>query len=210
MLTGEGEMTIYAYIRISSDKQTVENQRFEILKFADEKKLRVDEWVQETVSGVKNPADRRLGVLLEHLRKDDILIATEISRLGRSIMDIMSILHDCMKRDIRVFTIKEGYELGNNISSKVLAFAFGLSAEIERDMISRRTKEGLARLKSEGKTLGRPKGTFAKKIKLSGREKEIKELLSKRVSVMAIARLMGVHRATLVNFIKTRNLNSTP
>lgn len=203
-------MTVYAYLRVSSDKQTVENQRFEILKFADEKKLRVDEWVQETVSGVKKAEDRRLGVLLEHLRKEDILIVSEISRLGRSLMEVMSILHDCMELDIRVFTTKERYELGNNISSKVLAFAFGLSAEIERDMISRRTKEGLARLKSEGKTLGRPKGTFAKKTKLTGREKEIKELLSKRVSMMAIARLMGVHRATLGSFIKSRNLNSTP
>lgn len=199
-------MTVYAYIRISSDKQTIENQRYEILKFADEKKFQVEEWVQETVSGVKKAADRRLGVLLEHMKEKDILIISELSRLGRSLMEVMSILHNCMEREIMIFTTKERYELGNNISSKVLAFAFGLSAEIERNMISQRTKEALARLKSEGRTLGRPKGTFAKKTKLTGRDKEIQEFLRKRISVAAIARLLNVHRQTLTNFIKTRKL----
>jgi DNA invertase Pin-like site-specific DNA recombinase len=201
-------MTVYAYIRISCDKQNMKNQRYEILKFADEKNLRVDEWVQETVSGKKTAAERRLGVLLEHLTKNDVLIVSELSRLGRSVMEVMSILHDCMKREAKIFTTKERYELGNNISSKVLAFAFGLSAEIERNMISQRTKEALARLKSEGKTLGRPKGMLWKKTKLTGREKEIQEFLRKRIAVAAIARLLGVHRQTLTNFIKTRKLKA--
>lgn len=202
-------MKAYAYIRVSTDRQNVENQKYEILKFADEKKIRITEWIQETVSGVKKAEERKLGILLRHMRNDDVLIATELSRLGRSVMEVMSILHDCMERDIKIFTTKERYELGNNVNSKVLAFAFGLSAEIERNMISQRTKEALALRKSQGVKLGRPKGTFAKKVKLSGKEKEIKMFLARKVPVAAIGRLYDVHRTTVANFIKSRKLNES-
>lgn len=197
---------IFAYIRVSTDQQTVENQRFEILKFADQKKIHVGEWIEETISGTKKYQDRKLGKLLQSLKKEDILIVSELSRLGRNLMEVMSILHDCMEREIKVYAIKEGYELGNNINSKVLAFAFGLSAEIERNLISQRTKEALARRKSEGQTLGRPKGSLSKETKLTGKEEEIKDLLKKKVSVSAIGRILGVHRLTVDSFIKTRKL----
>lgn len=197
---------IYAYIRVSTDKQTTENQRFEILKFADEKKLSINHWLEETVSSTKKLENRQLGSLIEKLRSKDILIITELSRLGRSLMEIMSLLHQLMEKGVKVFTTKERYELGNNISSKVLAFAFSLAAEIERNMISQRTKEALARKRSEGKVLGRPKGSLSKKTKLSGRDNTIKELLSKRIAVSSIARILGVDRLTLTNYIKTRKL----
>ncbi len=197
---------ILAYIRVSSDKQSVENQKFEILKFADKKKVRIDEWIEETISGTKRVEDRKLGKLLKRMKKGDILIVSELSRLGRNLMEVMSILHDCMERDTKVLTIKEGYELGNNINSKVLAFAFSLSAEIERDLISQRTKEALARKKSEGKRLGRPKGSLSKETKLTGKEEMIQDLLGKKVSVSAIAKIFGVHRLTVNQFIKSRNL----
>jgi DNA invertase Pin-like site-specific DNA recombinase len=198
---------IYAYIRVSSDKQTTENQRFEILKFADEKKLSINHWVEETVSSTKKLKDRKLFSLIEKLSSKDSLIITELSRLGRSLMEIMSLLHQLMEKGVKVFTTKERYELGNNISSKVLAFAFSLSAEIERNMISQRTKEALDRKRSEGKLLGRPKGTLSKKTKLTGKENTIKELLSKRISVSSIARILGVNRLTLSSYIKSRNLH---
>jgi DNA invertase Pin-like site-specific DNA recombinase len=198
---------IYAYVRISKDKQTTENQRFEILKFADEKRLQIDEWVDETVTGVKKARLRKLGPLLERMKADDVLIVSEISRLGRSLMEVMSILYQLMEKDVKVFTIKERYELGNNINSKVLAFAFSLSAEIERSMISSRTKEALARKKSEGTQLGRPKGRFSTVTKLTGKEDAILELLRKKVSYSAIARIMGVNRATLRHFITSRHLD---
>jgi putative DNA-invertase from lambdoid prophage Rac len=197
---------IFAYIRVSTDQQTVENQKFEILKFADQKKIHVGKWIEETISGTKKYQDRKLGKLLQSLKKEDILIVSELSRLGRNLMEVMSILHDCMEREIKVYAIKEGYELGNNINSKVLAFAFGLSAEIERNLISQRTKEALARIKSEGKTLGRPRGSLSTQTKLTGKEEEIKELLSKKVAVSTIGRILGVHRLTVDSFIKTRNL----
>ena len=197
---------ILAYTRVSSDKQSVENQKFEILKFADKKKLRIDEWIEETISGTKRVQDRKLGKLLQRTKKGDILIVSELSRLGRNLMEVMSLLHDCMERDIKVFTVKEGYELGNNINSKVLAFAFSLSAEIERELISQRTKEALARKKSEGKKLGRPKGSLSKETKLTGKEEIIQDLLRKKVSVSAIGKILGVHRLTVNQFIKSRKL----
>src|SRR5215208_8452251 len=161
---------IYGYIRVSTDKQTTENQRFEILKFAHEKKFSVDRWIEETVSATKKLSDRKLSALIERMHEDDILSVTELSRQGRSLLEVMSILYTLMEKDVKVFTTKERYELGNNISSKVLAFAFSLSAEIERSMISSRTKEALARKRSEGQRLGRPTGSYAKATKLTGKE----------------------------------------
>lgn len=198
---------IYGYIRVSSDKQNTENQRFEILKFADSKKFKVNTWLEETISSTKKLEKRKLNSLLKSLKKNDVLIVSELSRLGRSLMEIMTILNSLMEKNVKVFAIKEGYELGNNINSKVLAFAFGLSAEIERQLISQRTKEALARKKSEGKKLGRPKGSLSKETKLTGKEKVIQEFLKKRVPVAVIARILEVNRLTLNNFIKSRNLN---
>ena len=196
----------YAYIRVSTDKQTTETQRFEILKFADQKKLAIDQWIEETVSGTKKVQERKLGQLLPTLQAQDVLIVTEISRLGRSLMEVMSFLHRLMEQEVTVCTIKDGYTLGNNLNSKVLAFAFSLPAEIERAMISQRTKEALARKRSEGKRLGRPKGARSKTTKLTGKDDVIKELLAKRVGVSAIARILGVHRLTVANYIRSRGL----
>jgi len=193
---------IYGYIRVSSDKQTTENQHFEITNYSKAKELPIDEWIEETISATKKLSDRKFGSLLEKMQKNDILIVTELSRLGRNLMQIMSILHTCMERNIKVFTIKEHYELGNNINSKVLAFAFGLSAEIERNLISQRTKEALARKKAEGVVLGRPKGSKSKVTKLTGKEDKIKKLLDKKVSKSAIARIFDVHRLTVAAFVK--------
>ena len=200
---------IYAYIRVSTDTQTVKNQKYEILQFINEKKMNIDEWIEESISGTKKVSERLLGSLLDKIGHDDLLIVTELSRLGRNLMEVMSILHHCMERNVKVFTTKERYELGNNINSKVLAFAFSLSAEIERNMISQRTKEALARKKSEGMQLGRPKGSLSKITKLTGKEETITELLNKNISASAIGRIFGVHRLTAGAFIKSRKLSKT-
>ncbi|MDR1645832.1 MAG: master DNA invertase Mpi family serine-type recombinase [Tannerellaceae bacterium] len=193
---------IYGYIRVSTERQTVENQRFEINQFCQKNVMTVDRWIEETISGVKNIKDRKLGKLLRKMKRDDILICSELSRLGRNLLMIMSLLHKCMERDVRVWTIKDNYRLGNDINSKVLAFAFGLSAEIERNLISQRTKEALARKRAEGVTLGRPKGSKSKTRKLTGKEAEIKMMLEKKLSKSAIARALGVHRLTVIQFVK--------
>lgn len=192
----------YGYIRVSTDKQSTKNQKFEILNFAKTRDFVVEEWIEETISSTRKMEERAFGQLLEKMKRNDVLIVSEISRMGRNLMQIMKILHDCMERDIQVYTVKENYELGNNINSKVLAFAFGLSAEIERNLISQRTKEALARKKAEGIILGRPKGSKSSVLKLTGKEKEIKELLDKNISYSAIGRILGVHRLTVTSFVK--------
>jgi len=192
---------VYGYIRVSTDKQTVENQRFEINGFCKKNVMSVDRWIEEIISGTKTVKERKLGKLLKKMRRNDILICSELSRLGRNLLMIMGVLNECMIRDIKVWTIKDNYRLGSDINSKVLAFAFGLSAEIERNLISQRTKEALARRRAEGGVLGRPRGSKSKAKKLSGRETEIRDLLRRRISTARIARMLGVHRRTLLAFL---------
>jgi len=199
----------YGYIRVSTERQNTENQRFEILNFAETKGIVIERWIDETISATKKLDERKFGKLLKKMKKGDQLVVTELSRLGRNLMQIMKILHDCMERDIMVYTIKEKYELGNNINSKVLAFAFGLSAEIERNLISQRTKEALARKKAEGVILGRPKGRKSLHVKLTGKEKEIQALLNKNVSKSAIGRILGVNRLTVTKFINDGKIKTT-
>ena len=196
---------IYGYIRVSTDRQTVENQRYEITEFCKKQEFIVDRWItDEGISGTKDPSQRDLGKLLKKAKRGDVIICSELSRLGRTLLMVMGILNYCMQQDIQIWTIKENYRLGNDISSKVLAFAFGLSAEIERNLISQRTKEALARKKAEGVVLGRPKGSKSAKTKLTGQENRIKELVNKQVSYSAIGRILGVHRLTVSSFVKER------
>lgn len=196
---------IYGYIRVSSDKQTVENQRFEINNFCKRENLVIDGWIEETISGTKAYNKRELGKLLDKVKKEDLIICAELSRLGRNLFMIMEILNICMTKECRVWTIKDNYRLGDDIQSKVLAFAFGLSAEIERNLISQRTKEALARKKAEGVILGRPKGkkSSQEKYKLFGKEVLIQELLKNKVSQRQIAKICKVDRNTLDRYIKT-------
>ncbi len=199
---------IYGYIRVSSDKQTVENQRFEINNFCQREHLQIDGWIEETISGTKNYDKRELGRLLKKVQQNDLIICAELSRLGRSLFMIMEILSLCMKKECRVWTIKDNYRLGDDIQSKVLAFAFGLSAEIERNLISQRTKEALARKKAEGVVLGRPKGrkSAPDKYKLFGKENLISELLINGTSRRKIAKICKVDRNTLARFIENKML----
>ena len=194
---------IYGYIRVSSDKQTVENQRFEINNFCAREHLCIDGWIEETISGTKNYNKRQLGGLLQKVQKGDIIICSELSRLGRNLFMIMEILNICMTKECRVWTIKDNYRLGDDIQSKVLAFAFGLSAEIERNLISQRTKEALARKKSEGIILGRPRGrkSTQDKYKLYKKHILITELLNEHISKRQIAKICKVDRNTLSRYI---------
>lgn len=192
----------YGYIRVSTDRQTVENQRFEILRFCKSEGIDIDCWIEETISGTKEPEKRKLGKFLKKMRKDDILICAELSRLGRSLLMIMAILNECLKREAQVWTIKDNYRLGSDISSKVLAFAFGLSAEIERNLISQRTKEALARKRAEGVILGHPKGVKNSHTKLSGHEEAICIMRRSGLSYPAIAKCFHVHPVTINRFFR--------
>ncbi|MBQ8686798.1 MAG: master DNA invertase Mpi family serine-type recombinase [Alphaproteobacteria bacterium] len=196
---------IYGYIRVSTDHQTTENQRFEIKRFCAKQDLAIDCWIEETISATKDLNKRKLGRLLRRIQKDDLIIASELSRLGRNLLQVMSILHHCMDVGAKIWTIKDNYRLGSDITSKVLAFAFGLSAEIERNLISQRTKEALARVKAEGKHIGRPMGS-RNESKLAGRERYISQKLEDGRSKYEIARRLRVHRDTLQRFIEKRDI----
>ena len=192
----------YGYIRVSSDKQTVENQRFEINNFCKKQEIKIDGWIEETISGTKNYDKRKLGDLLNQVQKDDLIICAELSRLGRNLFMIMEILHICMNKECKVWTIKDNYRLGDDIQSKVLAFAFGLSAEIERNLISQRTKEALALRKAQGIKLGRKFGSKNSLLKLSSNEEIIQELLALGIPKVLIAKKLNVDRTTLWRFLK--------
>ena len=204
LLSLEKKVMIYGYIRVSSDKQTVENQRFEINNFCKKEKLIINGWIEETISGTKSYNKRELGKLLKSVKNGDLIICAELSRLGRNLFMIMEILNICMTKECRVWTIKDNYRLGDDIQSKVLAFAFGLSAEIERNLISQRTKEALARKKAEGIVLGRPKGrkSAPEKYKLHGKKSLIEELLKAKISKRQIAQICKADRNTLDRYIK--------
>ena len=195
---------IYGYIRISTDLQHQENQRFEIENFALANNIHIDKWITETVSSKKPLEERKLGKLLKKLKSDDILITSEISRLGRNLLQIMSILHYCMNIGCQIWTIKDNYKLGSDIQSKVLAFAFSLSAEIERDLISQRTKQCLARLKADGRHIGRPKGKRNKIRKLSGKEDLVDKLLSQNIKKTKIAEMLKVDYKTIYTYLKQK------
>ncbi len=194
-------MAVIGYIRVSSNKQTVQHQHYEIEQFAEHNNITVDKWIEETISSRKALNKRRLGQLLDELQDGDILIAAEISRLGRSLLEVMHILETCLNKNCQVWTLKENYRLGNDIQSKVMAFAFGLSAEIERNLISQRTKASLESVKASGKRLGRPFAAQSRKLKLSRNTKKVKELLDMGLTKYRIAKIMDVSPATVSNFI---------
>lgn len=193
---------IYGYIRVSTDQQSTSNQKFEINRYAASHNIQIDRWVEETISSRKPLNKRKLGSLLAELKDGDILISTEISRLGRNLLEVMGILQYCLAQNCQIWTLKEHYKLGSDIASKVLAFAFGLSAEIERQLISERTKVSLDKLKSQGKHLGRPFGAKSKSLKLSKNTKKVKDLMAKGLPKAQIARLFGVDKLTLYRFLK--------
>ena len=194
---------IYGYLRVSTDKQSLKNQEYEIKNFCTKKNITISFWIKETISGSINLEHRKLSRILKALKKGDILICSEISRLGRNLFQIMSILNICMQKEVQVWTIKDNYRLGTDIQSKVLAFAFSLSAEIERTLISQRTKEALARIKSDGKKLGRPFGSKNKKYILDNKTETIHQMLLDGISKKQIAKKLSISIKSLYNYLKT-------
>ena len=190
---------IYGYIRVSTDHQNVANQIHEIKKFAIAQHLKINSWISETISSRKELKDRRLNGLLNKIKHGDIIITTEISRLGRNMLEIMSILQTCLEAGCQIWTLKENYRLGSDIQSKVLAFAFSLSSEVERQLISQRTKESLKRLKSEGKHLGRPFGMTYQK--LEKHRSKIKQMIEHNLTKSEMARQLSCSWSTLNRYI---------
>ena len=193
---------IYGYIRVSTEKQTVKNQKMAIRAYCRQRRLHNVIWIDEKISGSKKPEKRKLGQLLKLGTNDDMIIVTELSRLGRSMIMILDVLQLLLEKGVKTIAIKEGYELGDNIQSKVLAFAFGLSAEIERQLLSERTKLGLERARKAGKRLGRKKGEKLKRHKLTGKGAYMVRELTKGRSMRSLARELKCSWSTVDTYLK--------
>lgn len=196
---------VYAYIRVSTAEQSCSSQQYEIRKWATATGQTIDRWESESVSGTIVPGKRKLGRMIRRLKRGDLIVCTEISRLGRNMLMIMSILNDCAAKGIRIHTIKDNFSLDNDLNSKIIAFAFALAAEIERNLISQRTREALAELKASGVRLGRPAGSYKRKCEVMRDLPRIIELRAAGFSYPAIAKRYGIHRNTLVNYLKSND-----
>lgn len=199
-------MTAIAYIRVSTDQQTYESQKYEIEKYCDAGAVTIDRWVEESVSGIVSWEKRRLGKAVRKLGKGDLIICTELSRLGRNMLMIMSILNYCASRGISIHTIKDNFDLTDNINSKIIAFAFALAAEIEKNLISQRTREALAVKKLQGVKLGRPNGSSQKYVTFCKNSGEIVCMMKDGESLSSIARRFGIHRNTLRKYLKSNGI----
>lgn len=191
---------VVAYLRVSTGKQNLENQKDEIQRYAAHKGIKVDRWVTEVASGKTQRQNRQLGQLLKSLRRGDTIIVTEISRLSRTLHEVMAITGRCLERKITIYSTKDGYSFDDSINSKVLSFAFGLVAEIEHQLISQRTREALHLRRSEGVKLGRKRGSSPKMQILVDKRDELVELIEAGKSIMDICRHFEVSRDTLRNY----------
>ena len=193
---------IVGYIRVSTGKQHPENQKDEICRYAAANSWDVEQWVVEVVSGKKEVKGRRLGRLIRRLNKGDTIIVTEISRLSRSLTDIMGVMGQCIQKGVNIYTTKEKYKFDDSLNSKVLCFAFGLVAEIERNLISMRTKEALAARKAEGRKLGRKVGFCPKYAVLVKNENTIRRMIERGCTHRQIYSRFKVSKSTFYKFYK--------
>lgn len=198
-----------AYVRVSTNKQELQNQRHEIESYCKARGLTVDVWDSDIASGTIKLRDRRAGVLLDSLKAGDTLIVSEVSRISRSVGTLVSVIDDAVERGIKLVSVKEGVTFDDGMVSTVMKAGLGMAAELERKLISARTKEALARKKAEGVKLGRPPGTHTPEHrKLHGKDAEILHYMKKRVPKAAIARLLDVNVGTLRRFISDEDLHT--
>ncbi len=191
-----------AYLRVSTVAQDLDNQRHGICDFIEREGIQPIKFVHEKVTGKTPVSDRDLGKkVIPDLQQGDTLIVSELSRLGRNMIEIMGVLDDLIKKGVKIYAVKGGYRLDGSLSSKILSMVLLMAAEIERDLISQRTKEALARRKAEGKPLGRPKGSYGAS-KLDKHGDRIQELVSCGVSKAAIGRMFGATCQTVDTWIQ--------
>jgi len=200
-------MKTIAYLRVSTGSQDLANQKLVLLDHARQERFAFDRFIEAQASSRKGRDRMRIDELFGTLDPGDRLVVSELSRLGRSLGQVIQIVDELVKRKVRFTAVKEAirFEGKQDLQTKVMIALFGLFAEVERDLISERTKEGLAAARARGRPLGRPKGALGRS-KLDGKEGEIRMLLEKEVSKASIARIVGVSRTALHHFIRTRKL----
>ena len=194
-------MAIFVYLRVSTDAQDVENQKHGILEYCKTQGIEVDDVLEDTASGRMDWRIRKIGEVLSSASKGDTILVAEVSRLARSTLQVLEILKLASERQVSILIIKNRLKFDNSMQAKITATILGLAAEIERDFISMRTKEALAKRKAAGKRLGRPLGALARQYKLDSKRGEIERYLRLGLNGTAIAKLIGVSRPTLRNWL---------
>jgi DNA invertase Pin-like site-specific DNA recombinase len=197
----------FAYIRVSTDKQDLDNQRHGVIEYAKKNKLEPLTFFEDTASGKKSWKDRDLGKLLEQASAGDVLLVAEISRLARSTLQVLEILQEAARKEIGVHVAKSNMVMDGSLNSRITAVVLGLADEIEREFISARTTEALAKRKAADLPLGRPKGSVNVEKKLDKRKAEIIDLLKKDVHKTSIARIVGCSSTTLYDWMDANGLN---
>ena len=187
-------------MRVSTADQDLDKNKSDILHLANEKKLGTVEWVKETASGKINWRKRKIAQVIDSLKEGDTILVSELSRLGRSMLECMEILSIALEKKIIIYAVKGNWQLDQSIQSKIIAMAFSMAAEIERDLISQRTKEALAVRKKNGVKLGRPKGTG--RSKLDQYKPEIEALLKNGATQKFIAQRYDATEATVSRWVK--------
>ena len=204
-------MRTVAYLRVSTAQQDPSSQRLAILEYARQHDFRIDQFIEATASGQASEKRRRLDKLISGLERGDRLVVSELSRLGRSLGQIVAILDALSKAGVAFVALKENIRVEGkqDIQTKVMTTLFALFAEVERDLISERTREGLAKARASGRKLGRPKGSLGVS-RLDGKQDQIRHFLQLGVSITSIAKITGVSRTALYSFMRTRGLRSNP
>lgn len=200
-------MTNFAYLRVSSDQQDIKNQKFGLLEYCNNRNINPIKFVEDTVSGKITWKERAIGNILEKAIKGDLIVVSEISRLGRSTLQVLEILEAAAKKEISVHIAKNHMVIDGSIQSTITATVLGLAAQIEREFISSRTKEALAKRREDGMKLGRPKGQ-AQLLKLDNYRDEILKYLKKGINKRAISKLIECSPSTLYEWLKRRKLSS--
>jgi len=198
-----------AYLRASTDQQETNNQKLEILEFARKKEITIDDYIELTISSRKSQKQRRIEELISRLKPSDTLIVTELSRLGRSTAEVISLINALVENNVRVMILKQNMDINqHDMNSKIIITLFSLFGELERDLVSARTKEALAAKKAQGQVLGKPKGTI-QKSKFDPHVEKIKELLEMGLSVRKIAKVLGYSNHIALNtYINKRHIKS--
>jgi DNA invertase Pin-like site-specific DNA recombinase len=199
-------MKTIGYLRVSTDQQELNSQRLALLDYAYKHGIQIDKFIRSQASSRESKKERQLDQLFEELEEKDILIISELSRLGRSVGQIIQLVDELVQKQVNLIVVKENINLcgQQDMQTKVMITMFALFAEIERDLLSKRTREGMAAAQAKGVAVGRPKGSL--KSRIDGKEEEIKEFLNKGVSKATIARIIGVSRSALRSFISSRKL----
>ncbi|MBC8282428.1 MAG: recombinase family protein [Nitrospinae bacterium] len=198
-------MQNFAYLRVSKDTQDVEKQKFGILDYCNKKNIAPVVIVEDTESRAKSWRLRGIGNILKKVQKGDRILVAEVSRLGGSPLQVLEILEEAAKKEIAVHIVKSQMIMNGTLQSTIMATVLGLSAQIEREFISVRTKEALAKIKAEGVKLGRPKGP-AKNVKLDPHKDQILSFLKKRVSKLSIAKIFDCSPSTLYAWLKRHKI----